>query len=1194
MSGSLWCRRLGVLFCLIAFAAPLAATAPPGKRSAGAVKRSGRAAYIVQLVEPPLARYRGGVPGLQATNPRSRGERKLDSRSPDSRRYTAHLLARQQQALAAASQRLGREVAALYRYTQSFNGLALELTEAEAQALARLPGVAGVTPSRDLRLLTDAGPTWIGAPGIWAGTATGGLPGTKGEGILVGMIDTGINFDHPSFADIGGGDGYDHTNPRGAGDYVGWCDPANPDYDPALPCNDKLIGAWSYPDSGNDPEDDHGHGSHTASTVAGNHTTLEYGAGLPRPVSGVAPHANLISYDACSSFGGCPYTALLAAIDQAVADGVDVVNFSIGGGVWEDPWDDVLAAAFLGAREAGVFVAASTGNSGPYSFSIGTPAFAPWLLAVGAATHDRALVSSLAGMSGGDTTPPPVLQGKGLTGGYGPAAIVHAEDFGDPYCESAFPAGTFTGQIVVCDSYYYDPQFMGPHVLAGGAGGLVAANLYTWQTVFESGNVLPAVQIDAGKADQLRTWLASGAGHLGSITGFSFVSDPAAADVLAYFSSRGPNPVVTDVIKPDLIGPGVDILAATKDPGLSARLSGTSMSSPHAAGAAALLIALHPSWTPAEVQSALMTTARTSGLKREDGATPATSPFDVGAGRVDLSVAARAGLVLDVTSAAFEAADPELGGDPATLNLASLAESCLSASACSWTRTVRSTLAAPSQWTTSATLPAGMSFTVTPSSFSLAPGATQALQITVSNDATLSGWQTGSVHLSESAGLAPAAHLPLAVRWVSRHELAVSKSGIGLGRVTSSPPGIDCGAVCTATFVEDTYVTLTATPDPGHTFLGWEGDCYGTSTTCSVSIYYDRSVIAYFDVQPPDRPLTNQVPVKDSMNSPTYGGMWRYYYADLGSGHDELVVDLFDMTGEVDLYVRHGQKPSYYEYSCADYYYGTPNRRCVITAPASGRWWIGVNNDDVGLLQYSVRASWGSSADRALQNGVPVDDFVSGDQGGDGWRYYSADLAAAGDELLVELTGLSADADLFVRFGAKPDRSNYDCISANPSTLPETCRIPAAAVGRWWIGVNNFSPGSVTYTVEASWDPPVPADFYTLTPCRVFDTRNDGTPLTSGIPRIFQLAGICGIPPTATAASFNVTVVSPTGLGQVVLYPGDTPPPLTSTILFRAGQTRSSNAIIRLGSDATTLGTLAAIAGGGQVHLIFDVNGYFE
>ena len=112
--------------------------------------------------------------------------------------------------------------------------MALELTEAEAQALARLPGVAGVTPSRDLRPLTDAGPAWIGAPGIWDGTATGGPPGTKGEGILVGVIDTGINLDHPSFADIGG-DGYDHTNPRGAGDYVGWCDPANPDYDPAFP-----------------------------------------------------------------------------------------------------------------------------------------------------------------------------------------------------------------------------------------------------------------------------------------------------------------------------------------------------------------------------------------------------------------------------------------------------------------------------------------------------------------------------------------------------------------------------------------------------------------------------------------------------------------------------------------------------------------------------------------------------------------------------------------------------------------------------------------------------------------------------------------------------------------------------------------------------------------------------------------------
>ncbi len=1187
MSSNPWFRGLGVVFCFLASAVPAVSAAPPGKLPA--VKRSGRAAYIVQLVEPPLARYRGGAPGLQATNPHARGERKLDSRSPDSRRYTAYLLARQQQALAAVGQTLGREVAALHRYTQSFNGLALELTEAEVRTLARLPGVAGVTPSRELRPLTDAGPSWIGAPGIWDGTATGGLPGTKGEGILVGMIDTGINLDHPSFADVGG-DGYDHTNPRGAGNYVGWCDPANPAYDPALPCNDKLIGVWSYPDSGNDPEDDYGHGSHTAGTVAGNHTTLDYAAGMPRAVSGVAPHANLISYDVCVF--SCPYSALLAGIDQAVADGVDVINFSIGGWVFEDPWDDVLAAAFLGAREAGVFVAASAGNSGPWSSSIGTPAFAPWLLTVGAATHGRALVSTLAGMAGGDTTPPPDLRGKGLTGSYGPAAIVHAEDFGDAYCSSAFAAGTFNGQIVVCDAYFSDPQFMGQNVLAGGAGGLVVANLYSWLGVFESGNVLPAVQIDSSKADQLRAWLAGGSGHAGSITGATFVSDPAVADVLAYFSSRGPNPIVADVIKPDLIGPGVDVLAATKDPGLSARLSGTSMSSPHAAGAAALLIALHPSWTPAEVQSALMTTAQTSGLKKEDGTTPATSPFDVGAGRVDLGDAARAGLVLDVTPAAFAAADPELGGDPATLNLASLAERCLPAAPCSWTRTVRSTLAAPSEWTVSHSVPAGMSVTVVPSSFSLAPGATQELQISVANDAGLSGWQTGSIHLSENGGLAPGAHLPLAVRWVDFHELAVSKSGAGTGRVTSNPPGIDCGATCSARFVEESFVTLTATADPGSVFLGWGGDCYGTST-CSLSMYYDRFAIAYFDVQPPDLPLSNRVPTRGSMNSPTYNGSWRYYYADLGAGNGELVVDLFDMTGDVDLYVRHGQKPSFYEYHCSDYYYGTPNRRCVITGPAAGRWWVGINNGDVGLIQYSVRASWGNSADRALQNGVPVDDYVSGYQAGDAWKYYSADLSQGGEELLVELRNLSADADLFVRYGAKPDRSNYDCISAEASTLPEACSIPAAAAGRWWVGVNNFSAGTVTYTVEGNWASPAPTAFYTVTPCRLVDTRIGGPALANGVARAFTLTGNCGVPPTAKALSLNVTVAQSTGGGFVVLYPGDSPPPPTSTLNFKASQVRANNAVLRLSAEGT-LAALASVGAGGQVHLILDVNGYFE
>ena len=215
------------------------------------------------------------------------------------------------QALAAAARALGRPVVPLHRYAAAFHGLALELTAAEAAALARLAGVRRVEPSVTLRIASDAGPAWTRASSIWDGSGTGGLPGTQGEGRVVAVIDTGIALGHASFADVGG-DGYNHVNPRGAGNYAGWCDPANPDYDPSLACNDKLIGVWSYPEAGGDPRDDTGHGTHVASLAAGNHVSASL-PGLTRQIAGVAPHASLIAYDVCDAGGNCPSSAVLAA-----------------------------------------------------------------------------------------------------------------------------------------------------------------------------------------------------------------------------------------------------------------------------------------------------------------------------------------------------------------------------------------------------------------------------------------------------------------------------------------------------------------------------------------------------------------------------------------------------------------------------------------------------------------------------------------------------------------------------------------------------------------------------------------------------------------------------------------------------------------------------------------------------------------
>src|SRR5690606_11500707 len=195
------------------------------------------------------------------------------------------------------------------------------------------------------------------------------------------------------------------------------------------------------------------------------------------------------------------------------------------------------------------------------------------------------------------------------------------------------------------------------------------------------------------------------------------------------FSSRGPVNSLPDLIKPDVTAPGVDIFAAYANPSDFNFVSGTSMSSPHNAGAAALMMALYPDWTPAEIQSAMMSTALTSGVLKEDGVTPAT-PFDMGSGRVDLSVAALAGLVLDETKANYQAANPNTGGDPKTLNTASMGNSAC-ATSCSWTRTFGSTLDAAQEYDVSVTMPAGFTATVTPNNFKIPAGGSQDVTVTV-------------------------------------------------------------------------------------------------------------------------------------------------------------------------------------------------------------------------------------------------------------------------------------------------------------------------------------------------------------------------------------------------------------------------------------------------------------------------------
>ncbi len=734
------------------------------------------AVYIVQLQDPALPSYRGDIKGLEATNPELRGESKLDADAPASVAYMDYLAQKQAEAIAEVNSTLGRSIDVLYTYKAALNGFAAEMTAAEADIVSKLPSIKYIEREHEYTLDTDYGPAWMGADGIWDGSMTGGLDGTYGEGVIIGVIDTGIDPWNPSFADVGG-DGYDHTNPWGADTYVGVCDADDPSYDPTFPCNDKLIGAWGYASvNDGDPRDADGHGSHTASTAGGN---VVHGAVITTPtdvytanISGVAPHANIVAYAAC-----CTGAALTAAKEQVILDEVDVVNYSIGySGGTADLWASADTQAWLNVRDAGIFVASSAGNDGPAAATMGGPGDAPWMLTVGASSHNRAFLNSVILDNGTTTT---TVDGLSMTGAYGPAPVVYASDYitGDATAEDArlcapgaFPAGTFDGEIVVCERGEYGRVAKGQSVADGGAGGYILAQPNEVGggpgSLVSDPHVLPAVHIDYYGYQTLQSIVTGTEVVSGTIVGTTMDVDDSYGDVMASFSSRGP--IRSELfVKPDVTAPGRSIWAAyhqgDEDGDYTFNvIGGTSMSSPHAAGAAALLRALYPDWTPAQIQSAMMTTARNETVVDEDGTSKATA-FEQGAGHVALGHAAQAGFVLDVTTQEFTDANPATGGDPTALNLASLANNqCIGM--CSWTRVLSSTQDANVSWTaTTDVFTDGITLTVTPATFDLAAGATQMITV----EADISGlpndvWAFGEVMLTATD--VPTAHFPVAVK----------------------------------------------------------------------------------------------------------------------------------------------------------------------------------------------------------------------------------------------------------------------------------------------------------------------------------------------------------------------------------------------------------------------------------------------
>jgi len=759
-----------------AVSTPVADTATPSAQAVPTASAKAGSAYIVHMADLPVTAYAGGIKGLQATKP-NKGQ-KIDPNSPAVVAYMAYLAAQQNAALASVGG--GKK---LYNYGIVFNGFAAQLTDDQAQRLALVKGVLAVTKDEMRQADTSSTPAFLGlsdpAEGLWK--QLGGIA-KAGDGIIIGVIDTGIWPESLSFSDRTGDNGNATKDGKLAYQQIpGWHGKCTPgEKFAASMCNQKLIGAqWfnqafggdagvdvAMPWEFNSARDYGGHGTHTSSTAGGNNGVQVTGpAAVFGTISGIAPHARIAMYKALWETApgqGNGYTSdLVAAIDQAVADGVDVINYSISG--TSTNFRDPVEISFMYAAAAGIFVAESAGNSGPTTSTVAHPG--PWTTTVAAGTHDRyyeAIVTLGNGVS---------YKGASVnTTGAGPALFIDSVAAGLPGADATMLALCYAaadnggvpvldpakvaGKVVLCDRGVSARVNKSLAVFEAGGVGVVLANPAS-NSLNGDFHSVPTVHISDADRAAVKAYAAT-AGATAQI--FPSYFKPIPAPFTASFSSRGPLLASGDLLKPDLIAPGQDILAAVAPPGNGgvdfALYSGTSMSSPHVAGLAALLKQRHPDWSPMMIKSALMTTA----YDVLDGGTPApnTNPvliFRQGAGHVTPNKAADPGLVFDSnmtdwigflcgtqlpSSYCTSRGIPVVS--PSNFNGASIAISALPGSL-TVTRTVTN-VGAKGTYSFSFS-GAGISASVSPATFTLNPGEKQTLQITITRTTAVLNAYTG-------------------------------------------------------------------------------------------------------------------------------------------------------------------------------------------------------------------------------------------------------------------------------------------------------------------------------------------------------------------------------------------------------------------------------------------------------------------
>ncbi|KAI5655596.1 hypothetical protein M9H77_32783 [Catharanthus roseus] len=531
----------------------------------------------------------------------------------------------------------------VYSYHNIFKGFAAKLSPEQVKAMEKMPGFVSARPQEVFSLHTTHSPSFLGLQnlGFWKHS-------NYGKGVIIGVLDSGIYIDHPSFDDKG--------MPPPPAKWKGKCE-----FNTKAKCNNKIIGARVFgSDQYDSPTDQIGHGTHTSSTAAGNFFkgANVYGNANGTAV-GVAPRAHLAMYKVCSS--SCSEIDILAAMDAAIDDGVDIISFSLGRSSRPFYYDSFAIGAYSAMRK-GIFVSCSAGNLGPFTSSLSNEA--PWVLTVGASTIDRKIRATAVLGNNQEFDGESLYQPKDFPPTrsllFYPGSNTSSDD--SIFCSSELIKNTkVQGKTIVCVNGGGVPRIeKGKNVKAAGGVGMILINQeHHGYITSADAHVLPAAHLSYTDGLKVLAYINSTTSPMASILFKGTIIGDNRAPIVAGFSSRGPSAASPGILKPDVIGPGVNILAAwhlsvenkTNTKSNFNIVSGTSMSCPHLSGVAALLKSVHPHWSPAAIKSAMMTTADVLNHAKnpvEDQSLLPADAFATGSGHVNPAKASNPGLIYDI------------------------------------------------------------------------------------------------------------------------------------------------------------------------------------------------------------------------------------------------------------------------------------------------------------------------------------------------------------------------------------------------------------------------------------------------------------------------------------------------------------------------------------------------------------------